>query len=330
MFPLLPYVEAPTDVIWWSLFRIYTFLGFAAGTVVTGFMIYWIVKYRHKNVKEAPKFHEESGWGNWKSVIMTLLITGALLGFVEYQTFASVNLINPPTSGDAPLTINVTGQQFVWIFTYPNGHTAFDNLTVPVNSIVILNITSDDVDHSFSIPTLSVAKDAIPGEYNFLWFNATNVGNVVDGIRCKELCGIGHATMIGNLTVVSQAKYDSWYSSLGGGSGSNSSTASVSSNGVTDTVILPSGIGDNQQLNFSPPTLTVAAGTTITFSDQDASAVHNIDFTSVPSGSTVTQGTTSPNLKNTNSYTVTLTTPGTYTYVCDYHNWMKGTITVTG
>ena len=81
-------------------------------------------------------------------------------------------------------------------------------------------------------------------------------------------------------------------------------------------------------LNFSPANLTVSAGTTIIFSDQDTSAVHNIDFQAVPSGSTVAQGTTSPNLKNGNSYNVTLTTPGTYTYVCDYHAWMKGTITV--
>jgi cytochrome c oxidase subunit II len=329
MFPLPLDVQAPTDVIWWSLFRTYMFLGFAAGTIVTGFMIYWIVKYRHKNVKEAPKFHDESGWGNWKSVVMTLLITGTVLGFVEYQTFASVNLINPPTGADPPLTINVTGQQFVWSFTYPNGHVLFHNLIVPVNQIIILNITSDDVDHSFSIPSLSVAKDAIPGEYNFLWFNATNVGNVVNGIRCKELCGVGHALMVGNLTVLSQSAYDQWYSSLGGGTGSNTSTVSVSTNGQTETVNLPSGVGANQQLNFSPATLSVTSGTTVTFVNQDT-ATHNIDFTSVPSGSTVAQGTTSPNLKNGNVYTVVLTTPGTYTYVCDYHNWMKGTITVTG
>jgi len=331
MFPLPLDVQAPTDVIWWSLFRTYTFLGFAAGTVVTGFMIYWIVKYRHKNVKEAPKFHEESGWGNWKSVIMTLLITGALLGFVEFQTFASVNLITPPTGGDAPLTINVTGQQFVWSFTYPDGHTVFHNLVVPVNQIIILNITSVDVDHSFSIPSLSVAKDAIPGEYNFLWFNATNIGNVVNGIRCKELCGVGHALMVGNLTVLSQSAYNQWYATIGGGvTSSNSSTGSVSTNGQVVTVALPSGVGDNQQLNFSPPTLSVTAGTTITFTDQDSSAVHNIDFTGLPPGATIPGGSPSANLKQGDTYTVTLTTPGTYTYICDYHSWMKGTITVTG
>ncbi len=319
-------VQAPTNAIWWSLFRYYMFFGFAAGTIVTAFIVYWIMKYRRKDVKEAPNFHEEGGWGNWKNVLMTLVVTGTVLGFVEYQTFASTNLINPPANADPPLYISVTGQQFVWIFTYPNGHTTFDNLTVPVDQIIVLNITSVDVDHSFTIPSLSVAKDAIPGQYNFLWFNATTLGKVTGGIRCKELCGIGHATMIGNLNVLSQSAYDKWYASTGG-SGS-STTSSVSGNGQTQSVTIPAGAGNGA--NFSPSTLTVTSGTTITFTNQDTGVTHNVDFQTVPAGSTVTAGTTSPNLKGGNSYSVTLTTPGTYTYVCDFHSWMKGTITVTG
>jgi cytochrome c oxidase subunit 2 len=316
--------QAPTNTIWWTLLHYYLFLGFSAGTIVTGFMIYWVVKYRQKNVQEAPKFHEETGWGNWKSVLLTLLVTGSVLGFVEYQTFASVNLINPPAKVD-PIYINVTGQQFAWIFTYANGHVAIDNLTVPVDEIIVLNITSVDVDHSFTIPSLSVAKDAIPGEHSFLWFNATTVGTVVGGIRCKELCGIGHATMIGDLTVVSQTSYNKWYASLSQGS-SSGATASVSTNGLTQTVTIPLGAGSG--LNFSPSALTVSSGTTITFVNQDT-ATHNVDFTSMPAGASIPGGTPSGNLKQGDTYTVTLTTPGTYTYVCDYHNWMQGTITVT-
>jgi cytochrome c oxidase subunit 2 len=319
-------VQAPTSAIWWSLFRYYMFLGFAAGTVVTAYIVYWVVKYRQKDVKEAPKFHEESGWGNWKNVVMTLVVTGSVLGFVEYQTFASTNLINPPVNADPPLYISVTGQQFVWSFTYPDGYTAFHNLVVPVNTIIVLNITSVDVDHSFTIPSLSVAKDAIPGQYNVLWFNATNLGTVVDGIRCKELCGVGHALMIGNLTVLSQSAYSAWYAGTPG-SGASSTTASVSSNGLTASVTIPLGAGNGA--NFAPVSQTVTSGTTITFTSQD-NAVHNIDFVSIPPGATIPGGTPSSNLKQGQSYSVTLTTPGTYTYICDYHSWMKATITVTG
>jgi plastocyanin len=92
---------------------------------------------------------------------------------------------------------------------------------------------------------------------------------------------------------------------------------------------MPSGVGTTMTLTFSPSTITVKVGVnnTITWTNQD-NAVHNVDFATVPSGSTVTAGTTSPNLKNGQTFTILLATPGTYTYVCDYHTWMKGTIVV--
>jgi plastocyanin len=92
---------------------------------------------------------------------------------------------------------------------------------------------------------------------------------------------------------------------------------------------MPSGVGGNQQLNFSPVTATVIVGfnNTITFTNDD-SAVHNVDFSTVPSGSTVPAGDTSPNLKQGQTWTITLTTPGTYTYACDFHAWMRATIIV--
>jgi plastocyanin len=94
-------------------------------------------------------------------------------------------------------------------------------------------------------------------------------------------------------------------------------------------VIMPQNVGTDQSLNFSPATLTVAAGTTVTFEDQDSQsgAPHNVHWLTQPSGGgakdspvTMTAG---------QSFTVTLTTPGTYTYDCSIHPaWMKGTITV--
>jgi cytochrome c oxidase subunit II len=334
MFPQALDVMPPTDQIWWTLLRYYLFLGFAAGTIVTVLMFYWIHKYHHTNVKEAPQFHEETGWGNWKTVVLTLLVTGSVLAFVETETFLSTGLYNPPANADPPLNISVTGQQFVWIFHYPDGYTTFSStksLIVPVDTIVILNITSSDVDHSLFIPSLSVAKDAIPGQYNYVWFNATQTGVWVDGIRCKELCGVGHATMIGNFTVLSQAAFAAWYATTMPASTTTtaaSNSSSTSGTGATASIILPSGVGNDQSLNFQPSTLTVAAGTTITFVDQDNSAIHDVDFMTGPSGATLPS--TSSNLKDGDTFTVTLTTPGTYTYVCDYHTWMKGSITVTG
>jgi cytochrome c oxidase subunit II len=327
MLPVPIDVVAPTVAIYTNLLNWYLFLGFAAGAVVTVWMMYNIFTNRAKHVKEAPKYHEEEGgWGNWKTVLMTLLVTGSVLAFVEYETFASVGLIVPP-AGD-PITIGVTGQQFAWVFTYPNGHVQVDNLTVPQDEIVVLNITSIDVDHSFSIQSLDVGKDALPGEYSTVWFNATNLGTFVHDIRCREICGVGHATMIGNFTVVTQQAYNTWYTGLTAVASTTSSSGPPT--GPTMMVTIPSGIGSNQQLNFEPSTLTVAAGTTIVFVNKDTS-IHDIDFTSVPSGA-ILANNPSPNTNTWSSgqFSVTLTVPGTYTYVCDYHSWMKGTITVTG
>ncbi|MDA4122923.1 MAG: plastocyanin/azurin family copper-binding protein [Thaumarchaeota archaeon] len=107
---------------------------------------------------------------------------------------------------------------------------------------------------------------------------------------------------------------------------SQSSTQS-SAQGVTITI--PQGIGGDRALNFQSANVTVAPGTTITFVNDDSS-IHDIDFTSMPPGATVANNP-SPNTNtwSGNSFTYTFTTPGTYSYKCDYHSWMTGTITVT-
>jgi plastocyanin len=104
-------------------------------------------------------------------------------------------------------------------------------------------------------------------------------------------------------------------------------TSGASSSGTTVTI--PQGAGGAQEANFSPASLTVASGTTVMWTDQDTDAVHNIAFTSVPSGASTPA--VSPNLSKGSTFQVTLTTPGTYKYECQYHSgWMQGTIVVTG
>jgi len=202
----------PTVAIWTTLSNYYVFLGTAAGVVVGAFMIYQIVKNRAKPGREVPAFHHEVGdWGNWKGVVLILCITGSVLAFVEYQTFASANLITIPNDSNS-LHVGVVGRQFAWSFTYPNGFTDFQNLTVPAGQIVILNMTSADVTHGFYIPALLVAKDAQPGIYTQLWFNATQTGTFT--IECRQICGVGHALMLSKLVVLPAAQYNSWYAAL--------------------------------------------------------------------------------------------------------------------
>ncbi len=180
--------------------------------IVISYMVYMIAKNRERPGRQTPAYHHEEGdWGNWKGVVMLLCVTGSVLAFVEYQTFASANLVAIPDPPNA-IQVGVVGRQFVWSFTYPNGYTDFQNLTVPLNTIVVLNITSADVTHGFYMPELDVAKDAQPGIYSQLWFNATQPGTFT--IECRQLCGVGHALMLSKLVVESAATYNAWYSKL--------------------------------------------------------------------------------------------------------------------
>lgn len=201
----------PTVAIYSALQSYYIFLGTAAGVIVGIYMVYNIIKNRERPGRQAPAFHHEEGdWGNWKGVVLLLCVTGSVLTFVEYQTFASANLVALPN--DPNMTIGVTGRQYSWSFTYPNGYTDYQNLTVPINQIIILNITSADVTHGFFVPALDVGKDAQPGIYNQLWFNATQPGTFT--IECRQLCGPGHADMLSKLVVLPTDQYNTWYAKL--------------------------------------------------------------------------------------------------------------------
>ncbi len=208
----------PTVAIYQSLYNIYFVIGAAAGVIVFGLFIYLMIRYRHgeeDEVHEATTHHEEGRWGNWKKGIYPLFVTGAVLFFVGLSTFNSTPLVTLPQTQNT-LTINVVASQWQWTFVYPNGYKAISNLTVPEGKTVILNVTSLDVAHSFFLPSLDVGVDAIPGRYNPIWFTAPT-STAVDTIRCRELCGVGHAGMIAKLYVVDPAKYQKWYAGLGAG-----------------------------------------------------------------------------------------------------------------
>jgi cytochrome c oxidase subunit 2 len=216
---LLSYFDTPPTVaIYQALYNDYFILGTAAGVIVIALFVYLMIKYKHgedDKVQDVAVHHEEKGWGNWKKGVLPLFVTGAVLFFVGLSTFNSAALVTIP-QGPNNLQITVVASQFQWSFVYPDGHTQVGNLTVPEGTTVILNVTSQDVAHGFFMPALDVGVDAIPGRYNPIWFTAPT-SPATDIIRCRELCGAGHATMIARLYVVDPAKYHAWYASLGAG-----------------------------------------------------------------------------------------------------------------
>jgi cytochrome c oxidase subunit 2 len=129
------------------------------------------------------------------------------------------------------LTLKVTASQWHWNYGYPKsvGGFSFDSLyveekdlkpgqpniitadhemVVPVGKVVELDVVSQDVIHSFSIPSFGVKIDAIPGRLNKSWFKAEHEGMFYG--QCSNICGIDHAFMPINVRVLSEPDYEAW------------------------------------------------------------------------------------------------------------------------
>ena len=178
-----------------------------------GLFIYYLVRYRMKpgapDPEDAPKLGVMADRGNPAlAAVLTALLVALFFG-LTLNTFAvNAYLQNPPNDPNA-IRVNVIGFQWGWRFVYANGKDVVSQLRVPIGTTIILNITSQDVFHSFGIPDFKIKRDAIPGRVNQAWFVATAIG--IYSIRCYELCGTGHALMTADLLVLSQQGFTTWY-----------------------------------------------------------------------------------------------------------------------
>jgi cytochrome c oxidase subunit 2 len=206
-------IVSPTQA-WFTLWGIFVYLGIAVGAIVIFYLVYHVVRYRSKE-DYLPTYDTKDNPHDLRFVLVSTSLSIIVLILLSYGTLSAAQVtFNPPASNNT-IYVTVTGHQFYWNFTYGNGHSQIGNLTIPAGAVVILNVTSGDVFHSFGIPQYAIKIDAIPGRINTVWFTAPQVGEYPDAIRCYELCGVGHALMTANLTVVDPAAFNQWYSSGG-------------------------------------------------------------------------------------------------------------------
>jgi cytochrome c oxidase subunit 2 len=126
---------------------------------------------------------------------------------------------NQPVPAGPHMTITVNGQQYVWRYSYPGRERllAYTDMVVPVGMTVVLDITADDVAHSWWIPQLGGKMDAVPGYVNKLWFRIPldaipeGQSQVVYEGQCAELCGRNHANMYGRVIGMRMDDYKRWY-----------------------------------------------------------------------------------------------------------------------
>lgn len=130
----------------------------------------------------------------------------------------------------ADMTVKIVGYQWYWQYQYPdNGNFEFDSymikdedlkpgqlrllevdnrLVLPIDTNVRILITSNDVIHSWAVPSFGIKTDAIPGRVNETWVRIREPGTYFG--QCSEICGVGHGFMPIAVQAVSKQEFNKW------------------------------------------------------------------------------------------------------------------------
>lgn len=160
----------------------------------------WKYKRRSEDDKTSPIAHNTRLEVTWSLIPLAVLIFLFVVGIKSY-VYASV----APAEA---YEIKVTGEMYMWTFTYPDGTTTTNEVAVPRGRPVRMIMSSKDVIHSFYIPEFRVKSDVVPGLYTTLWFEATKEGETA--LLCTEYCGYGHSDMLARVKVLEGAAFDKW------------------------------------------------------------------------------------------------------------------------
>jgi cytochrome c oxidase subunit 2 len=189
---------------------------------VLGLLVAVVVKFNARaNPTPSRTTHNTFLEVAWTLVPVIILVVIAVPSF----KLLFMQTVLPP----ADLTIKATGKQWYWSYAYPDSNFEFDSLmlkdserkpdqprllavdneiVVPVNKNVRVQVIGADVIHAFAVPSFGIIIDAVPGRLNETWFKATREG-VYYG-QCRELCGKDHAFMPIAVRVVSEREFATW------------------------------------------------------------------------------------------------------------------------
>jgi cytochrome c oxidase subunit II len=176
-------------------------------------VLYLVLRFRQRGDDDPDELPGQIH-GNTKLEIGWTILPALLLAFVAFATLATLFDI---TDTEDDLTVQVTGQQWWWEFTYDtNGDGDFtdedvltaNDLVIPTGENVGLEITSRDVIHSFWVPKLNGKRDAVPGRRHALTINADEPGTYVG--QCTEFCGLSHAYMRQRVVALPPDEFEDW------------------------------------------------------------------------------------------------------------------------
>jgi cytochrome c oxidase subunit II len=197
------------DIDW--LFELIYWITGVTFILVTVTMIAFLVIYRDRPGRRARYTHGNTALEILWTVVPSLILV--VLTFLSAPAWSRIKMNVPPSD----FAIEVTAKQFNWQVVYPGGDGKFgtgddkaflDEIHVPVNKVVHVNLKSVDVIHSFFVPQFRMKQDAVPGRSIMQWFEATKPGKYE--LPCAELCGFGHSGMKGWIYVHSAEDYKKW------------------------------------------------------------------------------------------------------------------------
>jgi cytochrome c oxidase subunit II len=219
-----------------SLYKILLVIALVIFVAVMGAMIYALVRFRARKGATPAQIR-----GNTRLEVGWTVAAAVILVALAIVTFAKLSSIqNPPNSGaegdrlasdngllfasserklppnGKALNISVIGRQYIWQFVYPGASEpdglgapySYEELVVPTETTVTLDIVSSDVVHSWWVPQLGGKFQAVPGYHNYTWFKIPKPG-IYRG-QCAVLCGRGHARMLATVRAVPPATFDAW------------------------------------------------------------------------------------------------------------------------
>jgi cytochrome c oxidase subunit 2 len=198
--PVKASVQAtPIDWLWDVQMMVLSFL-FALIVVP---MFYSLIVFRRRKGETGDGEHFE---GNTKLEIgwsVIPLFAVLAMAYVGAGNLAEVRRADP----DA-MVVKVTAIQWSWRFEYPEFGVTSTELYLPVGRQVLLQMTSNDVIHSFWVPEFRVKQDLVPGRITELRITPTITGDYK--VSCAELCGTSHAYMINPVKVATQSEFETW------------------------------------------------------------------------------------------------------------------------
>jgi cytochrome c oxidase subunit II len=172
-----------------------------------GLMLYYVIRYRHNSPIDRGKIADRTFGFEITWTTATLVI---FFGLFVWGSVIYARMYNPPSNA---LKIYVVAKQWMWKIEHAGGQREIDTLHVPVNKPIELIMSSQDVIHDFFVPAFRLKRDVLPDQYETLWFRPDRIGSY--HLFCSQLCGTGHAAMIGTVIVMSDPDYAKWLAQNG-------------------------------------------------------------------------------------------------------------------